>query len=59
MFSKELGELDAVKDLVSRENNYKNLRLALSRTVPPCIPYLGMYLTDLIFIEVQHTSSSI
>jgi len=53
LFSKEIAELDIVKEVVSRENNYKNLREVLSRCVPPCIPYLGMYLTDLIFIEVR------
>jgi len=32
-------------------NNYKNLRNALHTLQPPCIPYLGMYLTDLTFIN--------
>jgi len=32
-------------------NNFKNLRTALHTLQPPCIPYLGMYLTDLTFIN--------
>jgi len=31
--------------------NFKNLRTALHTLQPPCIPYLGMYLTDLTFIN--------
>eukprot|EP00026_Physarum_polycephalum_P001826 Phypoly_transcript_01829.p1 GENE.Phypoly_transcript_01829~~Phypoly_transcript_01829.p1 ORF type:complete len:904 (+),score=160.18 Phypoly_transcript_01829:247-2958(+) len=31
--------------------NYANLRTALHTLQPPCIPYLGMYLTDLTFIN--------
>jgi hypothetical protein len=32
-------------------HNFKNLRNALHTLQPPCIPYLGMYLTDLTFIN--------
>ena len=31
--------------------NYKNFRAYLHNVNPPCIPYLGVYLTDLTFIE--------
>jgi son of sevenless len=37
--------------IMSREQNYKNARAYLHRVDPPCIPYLGVYLTDLTFIE--------
>ncbi|KAJ9595044.1 hypothetical protein L9F63_013672, partial [Diploptera punctata] len=33
------------------DGRFRNLRDALHRCDPPCIPYLGMYLTDLSFIE--------
>jgi len=33
------------------ENNYKEMRELLSNTSPPCLPYLGIYLTDLTFIQ--------
>lgn len=37
--------------IMSREQNYKNARAFLHNVDPPCIPYLGVYLTDLTFIE--------
>jgi len=33
------------------DNNFKTLRQAYHSLEPPCIPYLGMYLTDLTFIN--------
>ena len=40
-----------LQKLVSFEGNFRNLRDTLHRCDPPCIPYLGMYLTELSFIE--------
>ncbi|KAL6054788.1 Son of sevenless 1 [Balamuthia mandrillaris] len=40
-----------IKELMSRHNNYKVFREHLHNVDPPCIPYLGVYLTDLTFIE--------
>ena len=36
---------------MSTDGRFRNMREALHRCDPPCIPYLGMYLTDLSFIE--------
>lgn len=36
---------------MSSSGSYKNPREALHNCKPPCVPYLGMYLTDLTFIE--------
>ncbi|KAH3762773.1 cell division control protein [Pelomyxa schiedti] len=33
------------------ENNYREMRELLTNTNPPCLPYLGIYLTDLTFIQ--------
>ncbi|XP_063932631.1 ras guanine nucleotide exchange factor J-like [Zophobas morio] len=39
-------------ELVTNDGNYKNYRAKLSTVVEePCIPFLGIYLTDLTFIE--------
>jgi len=49
--SKTKTSYKSMKDLVSRANNFKNLREHLKTVMPPCIPYLGMFLTDLTFID--------
>eukprot|EP01156_Anaeramoeba_ignava_P002039 Anaeramoba_ignava/a217381_69.p1 GENE.a217381_69~~a217381_69.p1 ORF type:complete len:764 (-),score=277.08 a217381_69:108-2399(-) len=36
---------------MASDSSYKNLREALMQVNPPCIPYLGVYLTDITFIE--------
>lgn len=36
---------------MSSDGRFRALRDALHRCDPPCIPYLGLYLTDLSFIE--------
>lgn len=43
--------IEKLQDLVSSNGRFKNMRDALHRCDPPCIPYLGMYLTDLSIIE--------
>ncbi|XP_041465330.1 ras-specific guanine nucleotide-releasing factor 2-like isoform X3 [Lytechinus variegatus] len=43
--------LDKLQVLVSSDGRFKNMREALHRIDPPCVPYLGFYLTDLAFIE--------
>ncbi|CAO1416546.1 unnamed protein product [Diamesa tonsa] len=37
--------------VVCSDGRFRLMREALHRSDPPCIPYLGMYLTDLSFIE--------
>ncbi|KAJ8303946.1 hypothetical protein KUTeg_017529 [Tegillarca granosa] len=48
---KKTWEKLSKQTLVSSDGRFKNMRDALHRCDPPCIPYLGMYLTDLSFIE--------
>ncbi|XP_037657571.1 ras-specific guanine nucleotide-releasing factor 2 isoform X3 [Choloepus didactylus] len=45
------GLMDKLQKTVSSEGRFKNLREALKNCNPPAVPYLGMYLTDLAFIE--------
>ncbi|XP_035709519.1 ras-specific guanine nucleotide-releasing factor 2-like isoform X3 [Folsomia candida] len=45
------GTLDRLHSLVGSDGRFRGLREALHRVDPPGIPYLGMYLSDLTFIE--------
>ena len=43
-----------LKDLEMKltfEKNFKNLRVTMDTITPPCIPYLGMYQKDLLFLN--------
>lgn len=50
-FEQTKQTIDKLQTLVSTDGRFRNMREALHRCDPPCIPYLGMYLTDLSFIE--------
>ncbi|XP_078036971.1 ras-specific guanine nucleotide-releasing factor 2-like [Augochlora pura] len=43
--------IEKLQNIVSSDGRFKNLRSALHRCDPPCIPYLGLYLSDLSFID--------
>jgi len=40
-----------VEKLMKPEGNHNNYRKVLANVTGPCIPYLGVHLTDLVFIE--------
>ncbi|XP_050413397.2 rap guanine nucleotide exchange factor 1 isoform X2 [Patella vulgata] len=47
--------LEALKEfclLIDSSSSFRAYRLALSETEPPCIPYLGLILQDLTFINI-------
>ncbi|KAL6067139.1 Leucine-rich repeat (LRR) protein [Balamuthia mandrillaris] len=43
--------LEETEALMSMEGSYKDYRAALEQAIPPCIPYIGVCLSDLTFIE--------
>lgn len=43
--------IDRLQNLVNTDGKFRSMREALHRCDPPCIPFLGMYLTDLSYIE--------
>ena len=49
-----LRSLQATVDI---NQNYKVLRAQLHDTVPPCLPFLGMFLTDLTFVDVGNPAT--
>ena len=44
--------LEELKAVVDCSRNYAILRQRLQTTVPPCLPFVGTYLTDLTFVDV-------
>ncbi|KAL9658467.1 hypothetical protein ABK040_006009 [Willaertia magna] len=47
----KLQEFKELCALMSHTSNHKNLRDLLQSVEPPSIPYIGLFLTDLVFIE--------
>lgn len=43
--------LESMRKLMGSTKNFLDYREALTKAVPPCIPFFGIYLTDLTFIE--------
>jgi hypothetical protein len=43
--------LRALQAVVEPDKNYANLRKRLQNHVPPCLPFVGTYLTDLTFVD--------
>jgi len=48
---KTQAQFETAMQLMNSEGSYKAYRDALHNANPPCVPYLGLYLTDVTFIE--------
>ncbi|ERF68675.1 hypothetical protein EPUS_05736 [Endocarpon pusillum Z07020] len=48
---KTMTSLNVMRQLMASTKNFGEYRERLRRANPPCIPFLGVYLTDLTFIE--------
>lgn len=49
--------LRTLQGIVEPAQNHKILRGKLHDHVPPCLPFLGMYLTDLTFVDIGNAST--
>jgi len=43
--------IERINELLSSKNSYKAYRDMLNNVNPPCIPFLGVYLSDLTFVD--------
>jgi hypothetical protein len=47
----QLEKYEELKEFFSQTGNWENYRQCLKTLQPPCIPFLGLYLTDLTFVD--------
>ena len=55
--SKTKATLEHLKDVVDVSRNYAVLRQRLQNHTPPCLPFVGTYLTDLTFVDVGNQTT--
>lgn len=58
-YPKDRRNFDRLKDLYADTNNYESLRSHLADCDLPCIPYLGMYSRDIIYINEAHQEGTL
>lgn len=49
--------LENLKSVVDHDRNYAVLRQRLQSQVPPCVPFVGLYLTDLTFVDAGNQTT--
>ena len=54
--SRRKETLKSLQAIVEISQNHKALRARLADQVPPCLPYVGMFLTDLTFVDAGNPS---
>ena len=49
--------LDKLKEVINHDRNYASLRQTFQIQTPPCIPWVGLYLTDLTFVDAGNQTT--
>jgi len=47
----QLDKYEELRRIINPQESYKAYRNLLAKSSPPCIPHIGILLTDLVFIE--------
>ena len=55
--TKTKDRLESLRSVVDVSKNYAVLRQRLQNHVPPCLPFVGTYLTDLTFVDVGNQAT--
>ena len=55
--SKRLKLLEECAAQMSQERNFKTIRAELANVEGPCVPFFGMYLSDMVFIEESNSDA--
>ncbi|MCJ1321965.1 hypothetical protein MMC15_007310 [Xylographa vitiligo] len=55
--AKTNATLEKLRAIVDISKNYTVLRQRLQNQVAPCLPFVGIYLTDLAFVDMGNTST--
>ena len=51
------ASLEKLKPLVNHDRNYTVLRQTLANCMPSCLPFVGLYLTDLTFVDAGNQAT--